>query len=159
MLADSDSIEEIREGINNNVGYVFKGVVDAPFIDRILDYLKNVGRGSLPAYHPLAEGCPNFHRVIQNDKRAFVKSLSHQFLFHPWNHDVCNVFEKISPLYFLKNRIGGFESDAFLNATPKSGHISRIAFIHYPRGGGMVKRHADPEGHHQLTVPVSSDEP
>jgi len=154
LLADSEFIKEVQQGIHNNVGYVFKGVVEPKLIDRIVDYLKCIGRNSFPAYHPLAEGCPNFHRVIQNDKRAFVKSMSHQFLFHPWNHDVFNVFEKMCPIYYLKNSIGGFEKDAFLNATPKTGHISRLAFIHYPRGGGMIKRHADPVGQHQLTVPV-----
>lgn len=154
LLADSDFIKEIRQGIQNNDGYVFKGVVETQIIDRIVDYLKCIGRGSLPAYHPLAEGCPNFHRVVQHDKRAFVKSLSHQFLFHPWNHDVFNLFEKMRPIYHLKNSIGGFERDAFLDATPKTGHIARISFVHYPRGGGMIKRHADPVGGHQLTVPV-----
>jgi hypothetical protein len=154
LLADSDFIQEIHQGIQNNIGYVFTGVVEPKIIDRLVDYLKSIGRGSLPAYHPLAEGCPNFHRVIQNDKRATVKSLSHQFLFHPWNHDVFNIFEKMRPIYYLKNRIGGFQRDAFLDATPKAGHISRIGFIHYPRGGGMIKRHADPVGQHQLTVPV-----
>lgn len=154
LLADSEFIKEIRQGILGNIGYVFTGVVERQLIDRIVDYLKCIGRGSLPAYHPLAEGCPNFHRVIQHDKRAFVKSLSHQFLFHPWNHDVFNLFEKMRPIYYLKNSIGGFERNAFLDTTPKTGHISRLSFVHYPRGGGMIKRHADPVGRHQLTVPV-----
>ncbi len=154
LITDLDFVKEIREGIHSNVGYIFRGVVDPQLIDRIVDYLKCIGRNSLPAYHPLAEGCPNFHRVIQNDKRAFVKSLCHQFLFHPWNHDVFNLFEEMRPIYYLKNSIGGFEKEAFLDATPKAGHISRIGFIHYPRGGGMIKRHADPVGQHQLTVPV-----
>lgn len=154
LLEDSDFIEEVHQDIHNNIGYVFKGVVETQVIDRIVDYLKCVGRSSFPAYHPLVEGCPNFHRIIQNDRRAFVKSLCHQFLFHPWNQDVFNVFEKMRPIYFLKNSIGGFEKDEFLNATPKAGHISRIGFTCYPRGGGMIKRHADPVGRHQLTVPV-----
>lgn len=154
LLADSDFIKEVHDGIQNNDGYVFKGVVEIPLIDRVVDYLKGIGRNSLPAYHPLAEGCPNFHRVIQNDKRAAVKSLCHHFLFHSWNHDVFNLFEKMRPIYHLKNSIGGFEKEAFLNTTPKAGHISRLGFIYYPQGGGMIKRHADPVGRHQLTVPV-----
>ena len=154
LLEEPDFIKKVHQDIQNNIGYVFKGVVETKFIDRVVAYLKSIGRSSLPAYHPLAEGCPNFHRVIQHDKRASVKSIAHQFLFHPWNHDVFNIFEKMRPIYHLKNSIGGFDRDAFLDATPKDGHISRIAFIHYPRGGGMIKRHADPVGRHQLTVPV-----
>jgi hypothetical protein len=154
LLADADFIKDIHEGIQRNDGYVFKGVVETKVIDRIVDYLKCIGRCSLPAYHPLTEGCPNFHRVIQNDNRASVKSLCHHFLFHPWNHDVFNLFDQMRPIYHLKNSIAGFERDAFLDATPKTGHISRIGFIYYPRGGGMIKRHADPVGRHQLTVPV-----
>jgi hypothetical protein len=154
LLADESFIQEIQQGIQNNVGYVFKGVVEVKLVDRIVDYLKSVGRSSFPSYHSLAEGCPNFHRVVQHDARASVTSMCHQFFFHPWNHDVLNVFEQMSPIYHLKNRISGFERDAFLNTTPKAGHISRLAFVHYPRGGGMIKRHADPVGSHQLTVPV-----
>ena len=146
LLADESFIQEIQQGIQNNVGYVFKGVVEVKLVDRIVDYLKSVGRSSFPSYHSLVEGCPNFHRVVQHDARASVTSMCHQFFFHPWNHDVLNVFEQMSPIYHLKNRISGFERDAFLNTTPKAGHISRLAFVHYPRGGGMIKRHADPVG-------------
>lgn len=154
FLKNRAQLEEMRKGIDSYTVYVLKNVIDPELIDQVKRYLKNIGSGSLPTYHFLQEGCPDFHRVHQFDDRSYVKSLMHQFVFHPWNQNVMNFFEEMKNIYYLKNALAGFPSDAFLENTPKDGHISRLSFHCYPKGGGCINKHADPVGDHQNNVPV-----
>lgn len=154
LLEDKLQLEKMRRGIDEYTVYILKNVIAPEKIDTIKTYLKNVGSGSLPSYHFLQEGCPDFHRVHQFDSRSYVKALMHQFVFHPWNQNVLDLFEEMKNIYYLKNILAGMETDAFLDTTPKDGHISRLSFHYYPKGGGCINKHADPVGVHQNNVPV-----
>jgi len=154
LLNDREQLEKMRKGIDNHTCFIIKNVIDPEMIDKIKDYLKGIGLNSLPSYHFLKEGCPDFHRVNRFDERSYVQSLMHQFIFHPWNQNVFDLFEVMKEIYILKNILGGLEPEAFLNNTPKDGHIARLSFHCYPSGGGSLKKHADPIGEHQNNVPI-----
>lgn len=154
LLEDSGRIREIGDGLRRRAGYILRGVVDANALPKIIEYLKTIGRHSLPAYEPLVEGARDFHRIVRADPRSYVSSVMHQFSFHPWNQNVFDLFTLMRPIFELKNLVGGFGRDQFLGNTPRDPFIARIAFLHYPRGGGMMATHADPVGGHQLAVPV-----
>lgn len=154
MLTNRDLIEEMKSNIHNNYGYIIKNVIDSVLIDKIVTYLKSVASCSLPAWYPLVDGCPDFHRINNLDERSYVKAIMHQFNFHPWNQNVFNLFQEMQKIYLLKNQLSNLEANAFLNNTPKDGHIARLAFQFYPKGGGNIKMHADPVGAHQVSVPI-----
>lgn len=154
LFDDHIKLEKMREGIDNYTVYIVKKVIAPEIIDKIKNYLKNIGSNSLPSYHFLKEGCPDFHRVHQFDNRSYVKSLMHQFIFHPWNQNIFDLFEEMKNIYYLKNLLGGYEKETFLHNTPKDGHVSRLSFHCYPKGGGTINKHADPVGTHQNNVPV-----
>lgn len=154
LISNTTLIKEMRNNILENDGYIVRNVVDPAMLDQIREYLISVGRGSLPSYHHLKQGCPDFHRIHQFDERSYVKGLMHQFMFHPWNQNIFDLFSIMKPIYQLKNLLSGLESDAYLNSTPDDGFISRLSFQFYPKGGGCIKRHSDPVDVHQLCVPV-----
>lgn len=154
LLQDQVQLEKMRQGIDNYTVFIIKNVIDPDIIDQIKDYLKGIGSNSFPSYHLLKEGCPDFHRVNHFDQRSYVQSLMHQFVFHPWNQNIFDLFKVMKDIYIIKNILGGFEPEAFLNNTPKDGHIARLSFHCYPTGGGCIKKHADPVGAHQNNVPV-----
>lgn len=154
MINDPNLILEMRKNISNNYGYIIRNVINADLIDRIIKYLESIARNSLPSYYPLKEGCLDFHRINQLDERSYVKACMHQFMFHPWNQNVFNLFSEMEKIYHLKNLVSGLDKESFLNNTPKDGYIARLSFQHYPKGGGMLKKHSDPIGEHQLSVPL-----
>lgn len=154
MLNNPTLIQEMRNNILNNDGYIVRNMVDPALLDKIRDYLISVGRGSLPSYHHLKQGCPDFHRIHQFDQRSYVKGLMHQFMFHPWNQNIFDLFSIMKPIYNLKNLLSNLDKDAYLETTPDDGFISRLSFQYYPKGGGCIKRHSDPVDIHQLCVPV-----
>lgn len=154
MVFDTKLLQEMRENIANSNGYIIKNVVSPKLIDDIVKYLESVASNSLPAWYPLVNGCPDFYRINNFDKRSYVQAKMLQFNFHPWNQNMFDLFEKMKHIYYLKNQLSGIEHDAFLENIPADGHISRLAFQFYPQGGGCIKMHADPVGKHQVSVPV-----
>ncbi len=154
LLSNKELIQSMRLDILDGDGYVIKNFVNPSKLDQIKTYLMGVGQNSLPSYHHLQEGCPDFHRVQQLDQRSYVKGIMHQFMFHPWNQNVFDMFTLMKPVYNLKNLLSGLEQDSFLETTPKDGFISRLSYQFYPQGGGCIKRHADPVDEHQLCVPI-----
>jgi hypothetical protein len=153
-LRSPDRIAEIRRNIQAGDVYIARNLFDRGLILKIRDYLRRVGQSSLPNYHPIAPGCPNFHRMNAWDERAYVKSCFHQFAFFPWNQDLFALFRTFRPVYHMKNLVSGLPAESFLGTAPEGGCVSRLAFQFYPRGGGAMNRHRDPVDHHQLTVPI-----
>jgi hypothetical protein len=154
LIDDDATIAEMRERITGGDVYIVKGFLDRKRLEPIREYLTNVGRNSLPNYHPIVPGAPNSHRMNDWDPRAYVAGCFHQFQFFPWNQDVFNLFTLIRPVYLFKNKLSGLPAESFLGAEPEDGITSRLAFQFYPRGGGGLNMHADPVDRHQLTVPT-----
>jgi hypothetical protein len=154
ILSDQVKIQEIRTNIQNGDVYVVKRYFSAELCNEIMDYLKRVGQHSIPNYHPIKNGAPNFHRMNKTDPRAFVKGAFHQFSFFPWNQDYFDLFDKCKNAYSLKNLTSNLPKNKFLKIEPEEGCTARIAAQFYPKGYGFLNKHKDPVDTHQLTVPI-----
>jgi|GEM_PF-1693601 len=154
LLTNHALLQEMKENIANCEGYIVKKVLSPELIKQIKQYLESVASGSLPAWFPLVNNCPDFYRINDMDQRSYVKAKMLQFNFHPWNQNMFNMFEETKHIYQLKNILSGNDADAFFDSLPSDGHITRLAFQFYPKGGGCIKMHSDPVGKHQVTVPV-----
>ena len=73
IIDNPEEISRIREDIKAGDVYIFKRLVDPEKIIKIREYLGGVGRNSLPNYHAIKAGAPNFHRLNIWDDRAYVK--------------------------------------------------------------------------------------
>jgi hypothetical protein len=148
-------LDEIKENITTHRDfYVLKSFYPAEDLRKIRKYLHNIGTNSLPKYETLINGCPDFHRIVNDDLRSSVKSVMHQYVFHSWNDNAFDFFNYFKKIFHLKNQLGGFDKDYCLNNTPDNDFVARVAFHHYVAGGGYLQCHADPVGSHQFVVPI-----
>ncbi len=154
ILNDSATIKELKAAISDNELIKIKNAVPGKIIQNIKSYLKNVGSNSFPQYYPIVKGCPNFHRINDNDERAYVKGIFHQFVFYPWNQDYFDLFEKFRLLFYLKNALSGIAFEKFCGREPENQCTSRIAIQFYPKGSGFLEPHKDPVDYHQIAVPI-----
>jgi len=154
ILGDRELIASLREQIEQGSVVIVRGAAETDLILRMREYLTGIGRGSLPNYHRIEPGCPNFHRMNRWDPRAYVQGCFHQFVFFPWNQDVFEFFRVFAPVYHLKNQLSGLEAEKFLGPEPEDGCTARLAFQFYPSGAGGLNLHQDPADYHQLTVPI-----
>ena len=143
---------ELRDEVLNGAVLIVRSAIDPVVSTQIVEYLRQVGKGSLPNYSPIEIGALNGHRLNRRDERSYVKGCFHQFAFYPWNQDVFDLFELLRPVYQFKNRLSGFEPDRYLGPSGEDGVVSRLAFQCYPIGSGFMNAHEDPVGDHQVVV-------
>ena len=154
IVTDTSALDSMIAALQEGRLLVSRRVLSPDFVLSIVEYLKGVGRGSLPQWHPIAPGCPNFHRMNWDDPRSYVRGAFHQFSFFPWNQDVFRLFDKLRDVFLLRNRLCGAPQDAFLSGNPAEGAVARISAQFYPCGGGHMLGHIDPVGDYQLAVPT-----
>jgi len=154
VLSDVRRVERVRADIEQGDVYIARGVYSSGLLDDIREYLRSIGRHSLPNYTRIEAGAPNFHRMNRADPRAYVRGSFHQFVFFPWNQDVFDLFRVFAPVYHMKNVLSGIAPESFLGQAPQDGCTARLAFQMYPCGSGFLNRHSDPVDYHQLTVPI-----
>lgn len=154
---DFDSLEWLDEKINfleNGNLLIVKNALPKTEVSKIKEYLSCVGKSSFPNYFPIEVGCPNFHRLNDNDERSYVRGCFHQFVFFPWNQDVFSFFGTFKKLFQFKNLLSKQNKDEFLGSVPSNDCIARISFQFYPSGGGYLNKHKDPVDYHQLVLPL-----
>ena len=157
--ADLLNNEDLLKSIGNDIAlgcdaYIIKNFYENDLMMKMKEYLHTVGTSSLPSYHPIAPGSFDFHRIVNEYPGSAVKSICHQYLFHNWNQNHFDFFRTFEELFFLKNVLSGFEKNMSLKNRPTDDFVVRIAFQHYPVGGGYFSEHSDPVGAHQLVVPI-----
>lgn len=154
LLKEPGEISSLRENIMSGDIYIAKKAFPENLVLEIRNYLTRVGQYSLPNYHPIEAGAPNFHRINIWDDRSYVKACFHQFSFFPWNQDIFNLFDLSWDVYRIKNRITGLSENKFLGKTLEEGCAARLSFQFYPKGKGGMNKHSDPVDHHQIAVPM-----
>lgn len=154
LLLQPGGISPFRENILLGDVYIAKKVFPENLVLEIRNYLTRVGQNSLPNYHPIETGAPNFHRINIWDDRSYVKACFHQFSFFPWNQDIFNLFDLSWDVFRIKNMITGLNKNKFLGKTPEEGCVARLSFQFYPKGLGGMNKHCDPVDHHQIAVPM-----
>lgn len=150
----AEDLEKLREHIQRGGIVVWRKFVTHELCDRMRNYLLSVSRGSLPNFHPIDEGAPNFHRINDADSRATVKGRFQQFSFFPWNSDPLRLFEIFGPLFQMKNNLSGNEKESFMSSDSWASVVPRLSFQYYPAGGGFLNAHSDPKNKFQVTVPT-----
>jgi hypothetical protein len=154
VLSDASSIINLKSSILNSDIVIVKKAISKQLINEIKAYLIQVGRSSFPNYERIEYGAKDFHRINNNDSRAYVKGAFHQFVFYPWNQNYFDLYNAFSKPYKLKNILSGIEEDAFMAPKSVDNFTARIAFQFYPQGIGYLNNHADPVDQHQIAVPI-----
>ncbi len=154
LLNDSAKLESLKEKIVDDDLVVIKNVIDKSLIAELKSYLVNVGRSSFPNYEKIELGAKDFHRINNNDPRAYVKGTFHQFVFYPWNQNYFNLFDQFKKAYRVKNLLSNIGEEEFLDPKEGDDFTARIAFQFYPKGNGFLNEHRDPVDRHQIVVPI-----
>lgn len=102
------------------------------------------GLESEASWHPLKDECPDYHRLHDNYKNAYVKTKMHTFYLHGWKEENRAVFDTFREIFAIKNGLAGFKEDEFISNRPSDGVVARVLVHHYPPGGGYQEEHVDP---------------
>jgi hypothetical protein len=114
------------------------------------DRIFQTGMETEPSWHPLYDGCPDYHRLHDNYEKAYVKGKIHMFYHHGWYEKNHELFEFFKEIFEMKIFLAGKGSVELLRQIPSQGVIARVNFHHYPGGGGYQAEHIDQHGEYAL---------
>ena len=92
-------VKSVVESLYAGDVYLLKGAFPKEFMINIRKKLHAHGQKTPSEFHKMLEGCPNYHRIIDEDVAAnySFKSIKHSYYFFPWNKDEFNIFEETYP--------------------------------------------------------------
>lgn len=149
-----------EESLKNTVNEILDGKVflikscyTKEFINRLKDSFNHFVLSKPSNFHKMLEGCPDFHRVIDEGVSNLyaVSVIKHSAYFFNWNGDPYKLFPEIYDKWRLLKFLGGRYYNEFESNTPRDGVVDRIQILKYPSGGKM-DLHCDPDHNQKLFI-------
>jgi hypothetical protein len=135
--------EAFMAAIDAGTCFVVEGWLDRDPLLELRDNASRFAASRPPSWHAALDGVPDFHRIIDDYPKSWVKSRMHGFYFHRFNGNA-ELFDQHREIFRVKHLLAGEPEDAFMDTVPSDGVIARIVCNHYPRGGGFLAEHRDP---------------
>ena len=133
-----------RQLYEQNKVIIIKNILPVSLSQQLKQFCHKIGSSSFGTYHSISDNCPDHHRFIDNDKRAYVPSMMHIYSFFPWNQNPFRLFQHLHESFVIRNKLSDIEDSEFLQRTPRDQYVPRIGIQHYPKGGGFLHSHEDP---------------
>jgi len=109
-------------------------------------------RKSLPSSSPkISEKSPNYHRIDNNEEKSQVKCILHLHAFFYWNKETEPIKNYFKRLFKLRNILSDLPEEYALSDIV-DGYVSLPLVQHYPRGGGYMQEHQDPDNGQKVVV-------
>ena len=146
-VADKDEgfIRPLIESLYSGDCYLLQGAFSKEFMEETIEKVDQFWRQTPSAFHKMEEGCPDFHRIQDEEVAAkyVFKSVRHSYYCFHWNGDPLKIVAPIMERWRLFKFIGGYRFDEYETNTPKDGVVDRIQVARYlPQG--YSETHADP---------------
>ncbi len=147
LSSDPETVKQLTESLYSGDAYILKTTFPKNFFDELKAWVYNYWMSTPSSFHKILEGCPNFHRLIDDEiaKNYAFKSIRRSCYFFSWNDAPLNMLEIIYSRWRVFKYIGGLSLDEYVRHTPKDGVVDRFQVAQYPTGGaGLSETHADP---------------
>lgn len=158
--ADEATARQLTESLYAGDVFIVKGAIPGDFCRSAVNSVFEFGRQQPASFHKMLDGCPDFHRVIDNDvtKSYSVTAIRHGYYFFRWNGDPLGLFGPITEQWRVFKTLSGLKPNAYEVNLPRDGVVDRLIFYRYPKGGGQLKTHVDPTNNHKLimSTPLST---
>ena len=143
---DDEFVSNTINSIYNGDIYILTNAFSKDFIDRLVQKVFNEFNSSKSSFHKMIEGCPNFHRVQDENtaKKYVFKSIRHSYYWFNWNGDPMQVNEEIKDKWRTIKYLNGLNKHCYEDNTPKDGVVDRYQVVRYPPGIGQSELHSDP---------------
>ena len=144
------------DGLYGGNFILIKNAINEKYLNDLKEKLVNFSKTEPSSFHKMLEGCPNFHREIDEDasKKYSVKSVRHSYYFFRWNKDLFNLYGTMNSIWSSIKHLGGLDKDSFIKNTPKDGIVDRIQVVQYPADTGYIEPHQHDPINQRLIISV-----
>ena len=139
-------VEALAQSLYGGEIYVLKGGFPQRFMQELLGKVDTFWRQTPPSFHKMVEGCPDFHRIQDEEtaKKYVFQSVRHSAYFFHWNGDPLGIFPMIMERWRVFKYVGGYRFDEYERNTPKDGVVDRVQVARYLPKLGASETHSDP---------------
>ena len=150
----SDDVNALTESLYAGDTYILKNSFPAKYLTDLIPRTFEYGKQSESSYHPMLDGCPDFHKIIDEEaaKKYSYAAVRHSFFFFQWNKDPLDFFVKVNERWRVFKFLGGYQEREYENNTPLDGIVDRIQVARYPSGGGGLDAHVDPTRNQRVII-------
>ena len=150
----SDDVDALCDSLYAGDAYTLKNAFPKNYLSDLISRTFEYGKQSESTYHPMLEGCPDFHKIIDEEaaKKFSYSAVRHSFFFFPWNNDPLDIIEKVNERWRVFKFLGGYQQREYENNTPIDGIVDRIQVARYPAGGGGLDNHVDPTKNQRVII-------
>ena len=121
--------------------YIVQDAYNKKILEKIKLDAHSWGTTTKDTYHPIKEGVPNFHRIVNEDGKFYAKSKWHGYYFFNFNDNPWDIFELIKEKYFLNKKIEGTENYSRFENKGNEEYVTRAWLVQYNQGGGYIQTH------------------
>ena len=161
-----DAVENKNENYLKNIiknmyvkkeAYILKGAAPKNFKKIIIELANHYKKTRKSSFHKMLDGCPNFHRIIDDKitKKYSIYAIKHSFYFYNWNIK-SKLEKKLKEGAYRHWRyiklLAGNKKKSFENNIPSDGQIDRLQIVRYPAGGGQLRDHVDPRKNQRVVT-------
>lgn len=137
-------IKQLKNEIKNCKPVIIKNLLSKKEVKTIIDTCISL-RDEKKASCPIVEfGMENYHRIDDNVKLSTVKSKLHLYSLFYWNKETDKVSKYFKRIMKIRNLLSYLPEDYAVNNN-QDGMISIPCVQQYPRGGGYMQEHIDPD--------------
>lgn len=124
---------------------IIRRALSSADVERLKNLALTFETETLPSSQTIKDGCPDFHQFTNTTgKREGYTVADHSYYFFRWNQRR-DLFKSLSAYWTILKTLNGLSPDSFEQNTPSQGWVDRIQIIQYPKGGGHISCHRDPD--------------
>jgi hypothetical protein len=141
----------IRRLVNGYDVALLRNFVTPAEVAAILNLCRRTEAEREPSNPPPSRTAPNFHRINDNPPKSTVKGRRISHHMHFWNPETAAIEAPFRRMHLLRNEISGLDPEFGFT---EGDYIAVPHVMHYPRGGGWLARHSDPDTGQKVVIDV-----
>ncbi|MGY5142930.1 MAG: hypothetical protein ACW9XH_00420 [Candidatus Nitrosopumilus sp. bin_32a] len=141
----------IQNHVKSKKPVIIRNLLSVDEASKIRKYATQMGKSQPPSSPKISEKSPNYHRIDNNEEKSQIKCILHLHAFFYWNEESKPVKNYFKRLFRLRNILSDLPEEYALSDIT-DGYISLPLVQHYPRGGGYMQEHQDPDNGQKVVV-------
>lgn len=138
------NLEDLKNHIYSGNPAIISGFLSEKEANALIDNCIKFSKTRDVSCPNVKVGIPNYHRIDHNVEKSKVKCILHLFTYFYWNNESQHVAKFFKRLFRLRNLLSNLpENYALENSNDDM--ISIPTVQQYPKGGGYMQEHMDPD--------------
>lgn len=138
------SIDQIRLHVLSGNPVFVRGMLSGDEVEHLRFLSRKMASDQKVSNPPITTEAPNYHRIDNNHPKSKVKNMLHLYSFFYWNPESKPVVNYFKRQFKLRNILSNLPENYALDRI-ENGMISVPLVQQYPRGGGYMQEHQDPD--------------